>query len=370
MSFDVAAIQTLLNETHLLDSPLAHWLGGVVTFLLVWLGLATVVRGTVKRLYQLAKKTANTVDDFIVALLDDIRGFVFGAIALSVATWWLPLPGDIRTIANGLPVLAVLGQIGLWSRAIIEFAVDTYINKQQDPRQVAILKTMRGPFQFMGVFTIWALVALVALQNLGVDVTALIAGLGIGGIAIALAVQTILGDLFAAFSIVVDKPFVVGDFIVSDNVVGTVQHIGLKTTRIAALSGELMVISNSDLLGSRVQNYAYLTERRIVFPFGVLYQTPQEKVTQVSEWVKAIIEGIDGVRFDRCHFKIFGDSSLDFEVVYFVLDGDYTVYMDKQHAINVAMLEKFATEGVEFAYPTRTLFLSQEEPLQLATTPV
>ena len=193
------------------------------------------------------------------------------------------------------------------------------------------------------------------LDNLGFNITALVASLGIGGIAVALAVQNILGDIFASLSIALDKPFVIGDFIIVEDVLGTVEYIGLKTTRLRSLSGEQIVFSNVDLLKSRIRNYKRMFERRVVFTIGVVYQTAHATLERIPALVRSIVEQQPKTRFDRAHFKEYGDSALVFEVVYFVLDSDYNIYMDIQQAINLAIFRRFQVKGIEFAYPTRTL---------------
>jgi small-conductance mechanosensitive channel len=213
---------------------------------------------------------------------------------------------------------------------------------------------------FLGRVILWSLLLLVALDNMGVSITGLVAGVGIGGIAIALAVQSILSDLFASLSIVLDKPFVIGDFIIVDNFLGTVEHIGLKTTRVRSLSGEQLIFSNTDLLNSRIRNYKRMFERRVVFEVGITYQTPPEKVKAVSGMIRAIIEDQPKVRFDRAHFKNFGDSALVYEAVYFMMTSEYNDYMDTQERVNLAIMIQFAEHGIEFAYPTRTLFVQQD----------
>jgi small-conductance mechanosensitive channel len=201
-----------------------------------------------------------------------------------------------------------------------------------------------------------------ALDNLGIEVTALIAGLGIGGIAVALATQNILGDLFASLLIVLDKPFVLGDFIVVGDFVGHVEKIGLKTTRLRSLSGEQLVVSNNDLLQSRLRNFKRMIERRVLFTVGVTYDTPLEKLAAVPGMIREIIESQPDVRFDRSHFKEFGSYSLNFETVYFVLSPEFGRYMDRQQAINLAIYDRFAQNEIKFAYPTQTLFLEQPTP--------
>lgn len=204
----------------------------------------------------------------------------------------------------------------------------------------------------------YALILLLALQNAGVDVTSLIAGLGIGGIAVALAMQNILGDLFASLTIALDKPFVIGDFIVVGSEMGTVENIGLKTTRVRSLSGEQLVFGNADLLSSRIRNYKRMTERRVVFGFGVVYDTPPETIEAISAIVRRAVEAQANVRFDRCHFYRFGASSLDFEAVYFINSPDYNAHMDAQQAVHLAIARAFRERHIEFAFPTQTVYVA------------
>jgi small-conductance mechanosensitive channel len=213
---------------------------------------------------------------------------------------------------------------------------------------------------FAARVVIWTLVLLVVLDQLGFNITALVAGLGIGGVAIALALQNILGDLFASLSIVLDRPFVVGDFIVVDGQRGTVDSVGVKTTRVRSLDGEMLVFSNSDLLKSRIRNFQKMSERRVLFGVGVTYETDPAKVRAIPAMLRDAVESQSRTRFDRAHFKEYADCSLAFEVVYYVLDRDYNLFMDVQQAINLALFERFAREGIDFAYPTRTLRIAAD----------
>ncbi|MGH7446139.1 MAG: mechanosensitive ion channel family protein, partial [Longimicrobiales bacterium] len=205
----------------------------------------------------------------------------------------------------------------------------------------------------------YSVLVLMGLSNLGFDITALIAGLGIGGIAIALALQNVLGDLFASLSIVLDRPFIIGDFIIVDNLAGTVEYIGLKTTRVKSLSGEQLVFANGDLLSSRVRNFKRMYERRIVFSLGVTYQTPRAQLEQIPSMIRAAVERQQNTRFDRSHFLAYGDFSLNFETVYYVLVPEYNTYMDVQQAINFEIHRAFEDAGIEFAYPTQTVFVAK-----------
>jgi small-conductance mechanosensitive channel len=202
-------------------------------------------------------------------------------------------------------------------------------------------------------------IVLAMLSNIGIDITAFIASLGVGGIAVALAAQSVLGDLFASVAIAVDKPFEVGDFIVFGSVAGAVETVGIKTTRIRSIGGEQIVMSNTELLKQTVSNYKRLKERRIVFGFGVTYATTADQAEAIPGIVKRVVEASEQLRFDRTHFKGFGESSLDYEVVYIVLVPDYNPYMDQQQRINLALMREFAASGIEFAFPTRTVYLSR-----------
>jgi len=204
---------------------------------------------------------------------------------------------------------------------------------------------------------IWSISLLILLDNLGIKVSGLIAGFGVGGVAIAFAAQSILADVFNYFTIFFDRPFEIGDLLFIDKFSGVVEHIGVKTTRIRSLGGEELIFSNTDLTGSRVRNFKNMRERRVVFSFGVTYQTPVRKMKIIPEEIKKIIDNIESAKFDRAHFYKFGDSSLDFEIVFYVLSGEYLTYMEIQQEINLKIMMLFEKMKVEFAYPTRTVFM-------------
>ncbi len=251
-------------------------------------------------------------------------------------------------------VAALLVQAALWGDALVKSAVKRITERRKESDAAAA--TTLSALGFLGLMAIWSAAALLTLANLGIDVTAMVAGLGIGGIAIALAAQNILGDLFASASIVLDKPFVLGDFIIVDDKMGNVEYIGLKTTRLRSLSGEQIVFSNADLLKSRIHNYKRMYERRVLFTIDATYDTPCEKIAAIPAMLREAVEAQEQVRFDRAHFARFGASALTFEVVYYVLAADYKVYMDIQQAINLAILRRFTDEQIEFAFPTRTVY--------------
>lgn len=272
----------------------------------------------------------------------------------------LTLPAALRSGAGAVMTAVLFWQLGVWGSASV-VAWLAARRKLADERDRAALGSF-GIIGFVLRLLVWVLIALLALDNFGVDITALVAGLGVGGIAVALAVQNVLGDLFASLSITLDRPFVLGDFIIVDDFMGSVEQIGVKSTRLRSLGGEQIILANADLLGSRVRNYGRMVERRVVFAVGIVYDTPAELVEQVPGMIRAAVEAVPTLRFDRSHFSGFGDSSLNFETVYYVLSPDYTVYMDAQQAVYLAILKEFAARGVAFAYPTRRLIL---DPLQI-----
>jgi len=220
------------------------------------------------------------------------------------------------------------------------------------------LKQVNGIMLIINL-VIWSLGLLFLFDNFGYDVTAVIAGLGIGGIAIALAAQNILGDLFNYFVIFFDRPFEIGDFITVDDKKGTVENIGIKTTRVKSITGEQLVFSNSDLTNSRIHNFKRMERRRVLFALGVTYQTSAHLLEKIPVIIKGIIEAQPSITFDRAHFSKFATSSLDYEVVYFVGSAEYNQYMDIQQKINLEIIKAFAEEGIEFAYPTQTLFINK-----------
>lgn len=316
---------------------------------------ATVKAIVAARLRRFAERTSTTIDDLVLGLVERSKTWVFGTIVAYTAARAAGVPAGPLGLIWILVVVSVAIQAALWGNALVQAWVDRALAKQKDssPSTATTVQAL----SYVARVAVWTIVGLLAVQNLGYDITALMAGLGVGGIAVALAVQSILGDLFAALSIALDKPFVIGDFVVIGEFAGTVERIGLKTTRVRSLSGEQLVFSNSDLLSSRIRNYKLMQERRVAFTFGVTYQTPVEVIEQIPAIVREIVDTTEHARFDRAHFKSFGASSLDFEVVYFVDAPDYTLYMDVQQAINLALMRKLAELRTDFAYPTQTLHI-------------
>lgn len=337
-----------------LGNRVQHWVIALGLAVVVVAALAAVKRVIVRRLGPLAEHTPSDLDDVVIDLVRRTRSYLIVAAAVYAAALVLALPRGVERLIGALAAIAFLLQLGVWGSGIIAFAVARYARQRM--AQDAATATTMAVLSLVGRLVLWAGIFLLALDNFGVDITALVAGLGVGGIAVALALQNILGDLFAAFSIALDKPFKIGDFIVVDDFLGTVEHIGLKTTRVRSLSGEQLIFSNGDLLSSRIRNYKQMYERRVVFGFGVPYETRPEKLAAIPALVRRIVEAQPQARFDRAHFEAYGDYSLNFEVVYYVLTPNYNTYMDIQQIINLEIYQQFQAEGVEFAYPTQILY--------------
>ncbi|MDF1527357.1 MAG: mechanosensitive ion channel family protein [bacterium] len=324
----------------------------------IYICLRLVRRLLGKRLKILAERTATDLDNFIADLVQvRTKKALFFGFAVYGGSMVLLLPANVERLIVGVVFVILFFQIGLWGNGMITFLVTR--RAAEDGTEGLNLEAY-SVITWMAKVALWAIVVLLALNNLGIEITALVAGLGISGIAVALALQNILGDLFAALSIVLDKPFVIGDFIIVGEQLGTVEHVGLKTTRVHSLSGEQIVFANNDLLNSRIRNYGRMNERRVLFGLGVTYQTPKDKLEKIPVILREAIEAQDQVRFDRSNFSRFGTHSLDFETVYYVLDRDYNLYMNVQEKIYLAIYERFGHENIKFAYPTQTLFVEKE----------
>lgn len=311
----------------------------------------------------LSRKWAKQDSDYYRFLRDLVKATNFLFIvffSFYAASFFLTLPQDYSDILGKAAVLVLLFQSAIWGNRAVTF----WINRQKviriEKEETAEATTIAA-LGMIAKLILWSVIVLLALENLGMNISALIAGLGIGGIAVALALQNVLGDLFASLSIAFDKPFVIGDFIIVGDYMGNVEHIGLKTTRIKSLSGEQIIFSNNDLLSSRIRNSKRMRERRISFSLQLTYDTGAEKLKKVPRMIREIIESQTGTRFDRAHFHKYGDWSLVFEVVYIVTNPNYNLYMDIQQAINLAIYERFAAEGISFAYPTKIVHLEKKD---------
>jgi len=341
---------------------------GITIFhLLVSLVIAAVVFAVLElakklfltRFSGLSKTRAGEIYNLTKELIEKTHYSVLLILSLYIASFSLALPRNAELIVRTAALMTFLVQAGIWGNHAITFSLENY--KKKKLKEDAVSVTMVSALAFFVRVIVWAVMVLIALDHFGVNITALVAGLGVGGVAVALAVQNILKDVFASLSIVLDKPFVIGDFIVVDNYMGTIEDIGLKTTRIRSLTGEQLIFPNSNLLESRIKNFRDQRESRIVFSIGVVYQTPQEQVRAIPGMIRDIIERQENTRFERSHFNTFGDSALGFETVYWMTVSDYNIFMDTQQRIYLEILDRFEKEGIQFAYPTRTLFFKKEE---------
>ncbi len=344
-------------NTQILGNTVQVWLTAAAIFVTTFLVLWILQRTLAGRLKKMTARTKTQWDDVLVNAIASTKVLFLLIVGIFTASIFLQLSPRIQAAFTRLIIFALLVQAGIWSGIIIKGLLDQYQRRTLEKNPAAI--TTINVISLVSKITLWSIIVLLILDNLGVNVTALVAGLGIGGVAVALALQNILGDLFSSLSIMLDKPFVIGDFVIIDEYMGSVEHIGLKTTRVRSLSGEQLVFSNSDLLKSRLRNYGRMFERRVVFSLGVTYETPREKLRLIPVIIRECIEAQDKIRFDRSHFMKYGDYALLFETVYYVLSPDYNIYMDIQQAIYFAIHERFEQEHIEFAYPTQKLFLSK-----------
>lgn len=343
-----------LNQT-IFDTPLRQWLIAVTTVLAVFVALRLVKGIAASRLATIADKTETHWDNAIVNAIKQTRTVFLLVTSLYLGSLFLQLPDRLQSVFHILFMIVLLLQSGIWLTAITTTVMGQYRQRALEKNPAAA--TSINAIAFVSKIVIWSLLVLVALDSMGINITTVVAGLGIGGVAVALAVQNILGDLFASLSIILDKPFVIGDFIILNEYLGVVEYIGLKTTRVRSLSGEQIVFSNSDLLNSRVRNYGRMFERRVPFTLGVTYDTPREKLKLIPEIIRDAVDAQDKTRFDRSHFMKYGDFALQFETVYYVLSPDYNIYMDIQQSINLMIHEAFEREQISFAYPTQTLYM-------------
>ncbi len=307
-----------------------------------------------KKIENLAKKTKTDIDDTFIQIIQSVRPPFYGFLSFWVAVRFIYLNSFLRQAIDAVLVI--------WVTALIINAVQVLINYiagKKIKTDDASSRAMVNLLSLLAKIILWTFGLLLILSNIGVNISSLIAGLGIGGVAVALALQNILGDLFSSFAIFFDKPFVPGDFIIVGEDMGTVEKIGIKTTRLRALTGQQVIIANKELTTARVHNYKRMSQRRIVFSLGVTYETPLAKLKQIPQMVKDILAPINQVRLDRAHFKAFGDSALIFEIVYYVDSPDYNVYMDVQQEINFKIKAEFEAAGIEMAYPTQTIHLVQ-----------
>lgn len=325
-----------------------------------FIGFHIVKYVIVHRLKKTAEKTATDFDDFIVKLLGSTKFLLIVALSIYAGSFMLALSDSVRTYMTSVAVVVFLLQSVLWGNRLIDYALIRFTEQRIDAADPAST-TAAGIIGTVARIVFIALMTLVGLASIGFDINALVAGLGIGGIAIALAIKGILEDLFGSLTIALDKPFAVGDYITVGEFSGTVENVGLKSTRVRSNTGEQLVMSNADLLSSRLRNFGRMTERRGNMALGVTYDTPADKLEAIPGMIKEIIDGEVLARFDRAHFASFGDFSLNFAIVYWMETPAYKDFMDTTQSINLKVVRRFEKEGIEMAFPTQTLYVNKEE---------
>ena len=347
-----------LNAHTFLRVPARDWAAAALTVVAAYALLSNIIRLIGNRLEARARRTGYRFDTLAAAVLHDTHPLFIALAALLAGSYFIDLPTRIANKLDHIWFVIIGFQIALWLNRGVKLWSRDRLSAQSHATRNPVITSMTA---WVLRFALWSMLLLAILANVGVNITAFVASLGVGGVAVALAVQSILSDLFASLAIGLDKPFEIGDFIVFESIAGTVQHVGLKTTRIRSLSGEEIVASNTALLRSTIHNYKRMSERRIVFNFGVTYDARAAQLQKIPDIVRHAVEGAGNTRFDRAHFKEFGENALNFEVVYFVTDPDFNLYMDIQQRINLTILEGLENLGTSFALPTRTIQLVRRD---------
>jgi small-conductance mechanosensitive channel len=342
--------KNLTADQLLLGNSVTEWLIAGLVGIAVWSGL-WILRKLIASRYKGYSSARNpTAIRLIAYLIGNTKQVLFLAIALDAAQETLTFPPRIQHIVSNIVLLLILVQVGLWAGRTLRFYLAT---KEAERGADQVFAGSLDIINFVAGMLIWSLLVLVALDNFGVNITALLAGLGVGGVAVALALQNVLGDLFASLSIALDKPFVVGDSLTIDTFVGKVEHIGIKTTRLRSESGEQIILSNADILKSRVRNYGRAPELRALATIRVAYSTPLETLHAIPKLMEGIVREQPNARFDRCHLKGLESAWLEFELSFFVQQPRINSLLDLQQEVNFRIIDEFRRLGVAFAYPTQ-----------------
>ena len=334
-------------EYLLSNNDLENWMMAVGVFLGATALMVVLRMFFLRRLSNMANRTVTRVDDLVVKMLNRSYLVFKLAIAAYLASIFLVMPESWRLVVSRIAVASLILQLGIWGDTALRGWRGQLLATPGDGAR----KASSTILFFMMRLVVWTVAFLMTLDNFGFNITTLVASLGIGGIAVALATQNILGDLFASLSIMLDKPFEVGDFIIVGDALGAVEYIGLKTTRLRGLGGEQIVFSNGELLRSRIHNHKRMESRRVAFLLRVAYGTSEAQVTAIPAMIREIISSRTDVRFERAHFFRYGDWSLDYEVVYHFKSPDYILHMDTQEQILLQIYRAFQREGIQFAHP-------------------
>lgn len=327
----------------------------VASVMLIWLFRLVII----SRLKALSARTETELDDAVIKAIEAVGWPLYVLVALYVALRPIAIavPESVSRALWYIILIVAPFYVVRAAQQLIDAGASHLVKKREALQENTAIIDLLGR---LAKILLWVIAVLLVLSNLGYNVSTLLAGLGIGGLAIAIALQSVLADIFAAFTIYFDKPFQAGDFITFSGEKGTVKHIGIKSTRIQTLDGDELVVSNKKLTDAMVHNYKHMERRRIVFSFGVTYDTPVVKLKKIPGFVREILATLPVVELDRVHFKQLGDFSLNFEVAYYVNDPAYAVYMDTQQAINLELMKALKKEKIEFAFPTQKLYVSKD----------
>src|SRR5450755_1850209 len=345
------------SERIFYGNSIADWLIAGIVAVAVWSSLSLLRRLIAARSKRFAVDDRSVPIRLIFHLISNTKQFSFLALALYAGQENLTLPPKLQHIVWNFVLILILAQAGLWAGRSVRFYLQI---KEMERGTDRLFAGSLDIINFVARMLIWSLLMLVALDNLGVNITALLAGLGVGGVAVALALQNILGDLFASLSIALDKPFVVGDNLNVDTFIGKVEHIGIKTTRLRSETGEQIIFSNADLLKSRLRNFGRAQEQRALATIRVTYETPSDKLTGIPKLLEGIVREQANSRFERCHLKTLGDSALLYELSYFVQQPNLNPLLDLQQAVNFRIIDELHRMGVEFDYPTQRVILARD----------
>lgn len=357
----VSQAATLLNDYQHLGASLKQWLQLAFGGICLWALLRFLIKRVSRRLKRIAESSATQWDDILLLAIRKTHGFCLFAFSLFLCAKAMGLAPAAMDIIYKVVMIASFFQVALWGNEILQHWLSFYLMNRNGQRERVDLSTYSA-INITAKFLLYVLLLLLLLDNLGVNITALVTGLGIGGIAIALAVQNILGDIFASLTIVLDRPFEVGDFIVVDGRKGTVETVGLKTSRVRSLSGEQLVFPNKKLIESYIQNFKRMQERRVAFKVGVAYETPLPELRAIPQLIKDIIAAQPQTRVDHVHLLEYGDQSLIYEVVYFMTTPDNSLAMDVRQEVNLRILELFSERGIDFTSPSRSIVDSGSRP--------
>jgi len=351
LSKKLGAVQALL-----LGIPATDWLIAGIVGVIVWASL-WILRDLIASRY---KKTSTSRNPTLIRLFGYLIGnttqILFFAVALDVAQESLTLPDRVQRIVSNTVMILILIQVGLWAGRSVRFYLEM---KERERGADRVFSGSLDIINFVSRMLIWSLLFLVGLSNLGVNITALLAGLGVGGVAVALALQNVLGDLFASLSIALDKPFVIGDNLTIDTFIGKVEHIGIKTTRLRSVGGEQIILSNADILKSRVRNFGRLSEQRILATIRVKFDTPADKLKALPQLLENVVREHSQARFERCHLITLGESAFQFELSYFVQQPAVNPILDLQQSVNFRIIDELRRLNLEFAYPVQLAFLDR-----------